>query len=58
MKKYLQKNTEKSPELRQKNIDDLRLMDDQTVTIRSSLCDYSDAYILVKGTITAVNSSI
>ena len=29
----------------------------QTVTIRSSLCNYSDAYILVKGTITVPNTA-
>ena len=29
----------------------------KTVTIRSSLCDYSDTYILVKGTITVPNTA-
>ena len=29
----------------------------KTTTIRSSLCDYSDAYILVKGTITIPNTA-
>ena len=26
--------------------------------LRSSLCDYSDAYIIVKGTITVVNTAV
>ena len=29
----------------------------KTITIRSSLCDYSDGYILVKGTITVPNTA-
>ena len=29
----------------------------KTTMIRSSLCDYSDAYILVKGTITVPNTA-
>ena len=29
----------------------------ETSMLRSSLCDYSDAYILVKGTITVVNTA-
>ena len=28
----------------------------ETSVLRSSLCDYSDAYILVKGTITVANN--
>ena len=30
----------------------------KTSMLRSSLCDYSDAYILVKGTITVANAAI
>ena len=30
----------------------------KTSMLRSSLCDYSDAYILVKGTITATNTAV
>ena len=30
----------------------------KTTRIRSSLCDYSDAYILVKGTITVLNTAV
>ena len=29
----------------------------KTLMLRSSLCDYSDAYILVKGTITVANTA-
>ena len=30
----------------------------ETSMLRSSLCDYSNAYILVKGTITVVNTAV
>ena len=30
----------------------------KTLMLRSSLCDYSDAYILVKGTVTVPNTGI
>ena len=35
---------------------DLKLLRFKTM-LRSSLCDYSDAYILVKGTITVANTA-
>ena len=53
-----------SPEEIQKIIDDLRLKQqynnriskNETSMLRSSLCDYSDAYILVRATITVPNT--
>ena len=30
----------------------------ETMMLKSSFCDYSDAYILVKGTITAPNTTL
>ena len=30
----------------------------KTSMLRSSLCDYSDAYILVKGNITVINTAV